>query len=102
MKKSLLALAALSAVIAGCAYPSPGAAPSDTPPQIVIRNDVRTWDHPGAFGPVPESLLERGQSVCGALDTDKVKYQARGYHPSALNLEGKAFPGGGYYCVPRG
>ncbi|MDO8888328.1 MAG: hypothetical protein Q7V16_07080 [Hydrogenophaga sp.] len=89
------------AVLSGCAYPSPGDKLGEIPPQIVVRNDVRTWDRPGAFGPVPDSLREQAARVCASLDSEKVKHEARGYHPGALNLEGKPFAGGGYYCTPK-
>lgn len=95
-------LICLSAILAGCAYPSPGAQPAETPPQIVVRNDVKTWDNPGAFGPVPSDKVETAAKVCASLDTDKVKHEARGYHPRALNLDAQPFAGGGYYCTPKG
>lgn len=100
MKHSLVMMAAACSILAGCAFPSPGDKQSDTPPQIVVRNDIKTWDKPTAFGPVPEELKERAASTCASLDTEKVKHEARGFHSGALNLEGKPFKGGGYYCVP--
>ena len=101
MKKIWLLPALLSAFLAGCTtYPSVGAKQGETPPQIVVKKDSKTWDNPGAFGPVPEELKSAGAAVCSSLDTDKVKHEARGYHANALNLEGKPFKGGGYYCVP--
>ncbi len=96
-----LVLAAVLVLLSGCAvYPTVGAKEGETPPRIVVRNDVRTWDNPGAFGPVPDSLKETAAKVCGTLDTDKAKHEARGFHSRALNLEGRPFAGGGYYCVP--
>ena len=96
-----LALTGVLLMLSGCAvYPAVGSKEGDTPPQIVVRNDVRTWDNPGAFGPVPDNLKEAGAKVCATLDTDKTKHEARGYHSKAMNLEGKPFAGGGYYCVP--
>jgi hypothetical protein len=87
--------------VAGCTvFPAVGAKQGETPPKIVVRNDVKTWDNPGAFGPVPEELKAVAATVCAALDTEKVKHEARGYHAQALSLEGKPFKGGGYYCVP--
>lgn len=101
MKLHWLFTALLSLTLAGCAtYPSAGTKQGDTPPQIVVKNDVKTWDNPGAFGPVPDDLKAVAATVCSTLNTDKVKHEARGYHANALNLEGKAFKGGGYYCVP--
>jgi len=101
MKKLTTFLLAMPVMLAGCAYPSIGDRQADVPPQIVVRNDVQTWDNPGAFGPVPEELREVGAKICSSLDTDKVKHEARGYHAKAMNLEGQAFKGGGYYCVPK-
>lgn len=96
-----LVLAGVLVLLSGCAvYPAVGTSEGETPPRIVVRNDVRTWDNPGAFGPVPDRLKEAGAKVCGTLDTDKTRHEARGYHSRALNLEGQPFAGGGYYCVP--
>jgi len=104
MKKTFLALAVL-ATLAGCAVQGIGDKQADTPPRIVIRqdsnnNDYRTWDNPGAFGPVPANMAAVGAKVCGSLNTAQTKYKALGYHARALNLEGMPFVGGGYYCVP--
>lgn len=98
MKKSIAALGVL-ALLAGCVTPGIGDKQAETPPRIVVRNDVKTWDNPGAFGPVPESLAVVAAQVCATLDTDKVKHKALGYHARAQDLEGKPFPTGGYYCV---
>lgn len=98
MKKTL-ALCLPIALLAACAAPSIGDKQADVAPKIIIKDDVRTWDNPGAFGPVPAELQANGQKVCQSLDTDKVKHEARGYHAKAENLEGQAFAGGGYYCV---
>ena len=101
MKSAFASLLIIPVLLAGCAYPSPGDKQADNPPQIVIRNDVQTWDHPGAFGPVPAELRDVGAKVCSTLDTDKRQFEVRGYHAKALNLEGNPFKGGGYYCVPK-
>jgi len=98
-RHAVLFCAALA--LTGCAvYPSAGSAEADTPPQIVVRGDVRVWDNPGNFGPVTAERAETGAKVCASLDNDKVRHEARGYHSRALDLEGKPFVGGGYYCVP--
>ena len=102
MKSPWVLLALLSTALVGCTtYPAVGDKPGDTPPQIVVRKDVKTWDNPGAFGPVPEALKLAAATVCATLNTDQVKHEARGYHAQALNLEGKPFKGGGYYCTPK-
>lgn len=97
--KKILALCLPIALLAACAAPSIGDKQADVPPKIIIKDDVRTWDNPGAFGPVPAELKDNGQKVCQTLDTDKAKHEVRGYHAKALNLEGQPFAGGGYYCV---
>jgi len=99
MKKNLTAVVLL-ALLTGCAVPGIGEKQADTPPRIVIKGEHKTWDNPGAFGPVPESLLVVGARVCASLNTDQTKYIALGYHANALDLEGNRFPTGGYYCVP--
>mgnify|MGYP000151994606 CR=1 FL=1 len=104
MKKSVLAITLLSA-LAGCTIPGIGDKQADTPPRITVRNagektEYKTWDNPGLFGPVPESLKPVGAQVCGSLNTDKDKYVALGYHAKAEDVNGNPFPNGGYYCVP--
>ena len=102
MRASFLLSIAVASALAGCAvYPSVGEQQSDTPPQINIRDDTRLWDNPGAFGPVPSELQASGEAACALLDNDKVKFQPKGYHAKAMNSKGEAFPGGGYYCVPK-
>ena len=105
MKKTFWTLAILAS-LTGCAVPGIGDKQADTPPRIVVRNagqsnEYRTWDNPSAFGPVPESLLAVGAKVCGSLDNENTKYKALGYHAGAQNVDGQAFPSGGYYCVPN-
>lgn len=91
--------------LAGCAVaPMVGSKPGDVPPRIVVDpKDAknRTWDNPGAFGPVPAELAAKGQAVCGSLDTKDAHFQAIGYHPLAKDLDGKPFAGGGYFCVAK-
>ena len=97
--KKIFALCLPMALLAACAAPSIGDKQADVAPRIIIKDDVRTWDKPGAFGPVPAELQANGQKVCGSLDKDNAKHEARGYHAKAENLEGQPFVGGGYYCV---
>lgn len=92
-------------MIAACNTPlMVGSAPSSTPPKIQIDpNDSksRTWDNPRAFGPVPAELAAAGAAVCGSLDTQNAKHEAIGYHPSAMDINGEPFKGGGYFCVRK-
>jgi hypothetical protein len=97
--KKILAILVPLAFLAGCAAPAIGDKQGDVPPRIIIKNDVRTWDNPGAFGPVPAELQDNGQKVCETLNTEQYKHEVRGYHAKAENLEGQPFAGGGYYCV---
>lgn len=78
------------------------AAPSDPDvPRLEIRNGVMTWVNAKAFKPIPAALLKQGEAVCRIFDTATQKHRPAGYHPSALNAEGKPFPGGGYLCVKK-
>lgn len=95
---SLLATALLSA----CAS-TPGSAPGSVPPQLVRdqSSGKLAWSDPGAFGPVPASLQKKGDAVCRTRvpgETNGDHKHAIGYHPSALDLNGNPFPGGGYFC----
>lgn len=97
---SRLALACLALTLAACAQ-SPGKRQADEAPQLSKRGEVFAWDNAGAFGPVPPQLAMAGALRCAALDTDRVKYRAIGYHSAARGPEGRTLPGGGYYCEPR-
>lgn len=96
---------ASAAVLSACVMaPSIGSAPSDTPPKIVIDKadgKNRGWDSSSAFGPVPTAEAVRGEKVCSALNTKDVQFKAIGYHPKALDANGKPFVGGGFYCVAK-
>ena len=103
MKRQLpsrLALACVALTLAACAQ-TPGNRQADEPPQLSKRGDIIAWNNASAFGPVPSHLASTGALRCAALDTDKVKYRALGYHSAARGLDGLPLPGGGYYCVPR-
>lgn len=102
IKPTYLALLA-AALLGGCVtYPGVGTREADTPPQIIENKDgLRTWDAPGKFGPVPAEKAAAGATVCATLDTNERKHEALGYHSKALDLQGKPFPSGGYYCVPK-
>jgi len=114
----------IGALVTGCAIaPGPGDKQGDPPPRIVNRDshdDSRNddnrnrncwestslhsncyWDNPSAFGPVPANLAQAAQSACSELDIKDVQYKATGYHLRALDLDGKPFREGGYYCVRK-
>lgn len=105
MKPSVIALFALVVgLTSGCAsVATVGSKPGDVPPRIVedSKTGEKTWDNPGAFGPVPAELAARAQAICASLDKKDKHYKAIGYHPKAKNFEGKSFDGGGYYCVEK-
>jgi hypothetical protein len=101
MKVAFTLSIAVAIFVTGCAHPNPSSTPSETPPQVVVRNEIRTWDKPQAFGPVPPELAERATQACSLLNTEKARYEARGFHPNALNQAGMPFPGGGFYCTPK-
>jgi hypothetical protein len=90
----VLAFLAVLAV-AGCAAMAvgPGDRPDPVPPKLVITDDnIKTWDRPGAFGPVPFELKAIGDDVCGP------DMKAVGYHPDARDEYGNKFEAGGYLC----
>lgn len=96
-----LRLLVVAALMAGSSV-HVAAAPNDpNVPRLVMRNGVMTWVNTRAFQPVPAALLKQGEAVCRIFDTPTQKYRPAGYHPRALNAEGKPFPGGGYFCVKK-
>ena len=91
--------------VSGCTTMTVGNAPDSNPPKLLKSDndsglnqgkidDIR-WDRPGAFGPVPANLQAQGDAACRAGGFNR----AIGYHPSALNLDGKPIAGGGYFCA---
>lgn len=64
-------------------------------PRLQVGADqVKIWDRPDAFGPVPSQKRALGKKVCGPGK------KAVGFHPKALDENGKVFPRGGFLCVP--
>lgn len=59
------------------------------------------WDKPEAFGPVPLSQRPEGKAVCSRLHHDDVDYIVVGFHPNAIDIDGKPFPDGAYFCLPK-
>ena len=102
MKKSyLLAFFACSLLAACVVAPAPGAREGVVPPRLVLKDNVKVWDNAGNFGPVPVALQEKGAATCATLNTRDAKYTATGFHSRAMDLDGKPFVDGGYYCVRR-
>ena len=96
----------ISTLLLGCA--GIGSAPDEkNPPQLVDSSFRKgwdgqkvenvAWDRPGAFGPVPAKLQARGDAICEGGQFER----ALGYHPKALDLDGKLLPDGGFYCTDQ-
>jgi hypothetical protein len=96
----------IATLLLGCA--GVGSAPDEkNPPQLVdtafrkgwdSKNlENVAWDRPSAFGPVPANLQATGDEICRKGRWER----AIGYHPKALDLEGKPIPDGGYYCTDQ-
>ena len=76
---------------------------SKTPPKLVRREvswgknkpvQSIAWDNSQWFGPIPAHLMKEGMSTCQAVGGQR----ARGYHPTAMGINGKPIPGGGFLC----
>lgn len=90
----------LLAAVLSTACATIGSQPSDTPPRLISTLDGGIgWNNPGAFGPVPQALAANGSAVCAALNKGSQTFRALGYHPAALDLDGKPIQGGGFFCV---
>lgn len=106
MYKKVAVVVFCSLAVSGCQLmgmgTGVGSAPAKVPPRIVSNVDnpsERVWNSMSAFGPVPAELREAGARVCGEISAN---HYAAGYHPGALDYEGKPFDGGGYLCLERG
>jgi hypothetical protein len=84
----------------GCAS-THGNKQAEAAPRLVESNKVIAWDRGEAFGPVPLRLAGLAALHCAALDTRDLKWQPEGFHAGALDLDGKPFSGGGYFCKSR-
>ena len=100
MKKTIFMVFCVVSMLGGCVVaPGPGAQEGASPPRLVLKDNSKTWENAGNFGPVPASLVATGAATCATLNTQNAKYVATGYHSRALDLDGKPFESGGYYCV---
>jgi hypothetical protein len=97
---TLYTLLSAALLTAGCAA-TRSDRQDDTPPRLVERNKNVAWDRGTAFGPVPLKLASLAAINCAALDTKETKWQAEGFHARAQDLNGKTYPGGGYFCKAR-
>jgi hypothetical protein len=100
MKKLIFSAFSVVLLVSGCVTsPGPGAQEGATPPRLVMKDKVKSWDNAGNFGPVPTALAAKGAATCASLNTQDSKFTATGYHSKAQDVDGKTFEGGGYYCV---
>lgn len=96
----IYSLLLLALVGSGCTT-TRGDRQDDTPPRLVERNKNVAWDRAEAFGPVPLQLASLAAVHCAGLNTNEHQWVAEGFHAKAQDLNGKAFPGGGYFCKAR-
>jgi hypothetical protein len=100
MKKLIFSVFLGNLLLAGCVTaPGPGAQEGAPPPKLIMKDNAKSWDNAGNFGPVPAALAAKGSTTCATLNTMEAKFVATGYHSKALDVDGKPFMGGGYYCV---
>jgi hypothetical protein len=100
-KKIAILVATVGFVIAGqaAAQHGLGSTPGKDAPQLIMRDGVRVWNNPGAFGPVPKDQYDRGVKVCSAMNTREASFVPIGYHPKAMDNQGVEYQGGGFFCV---
>ena len=100
-KKIAAVLTVLSCMAAGQTFAQHGlgSAPGKDAPQLIMRDGIRVWNNPGAFGPVPKDQYERGVKVCSAMTTREATFVPIGYHPKAKDNQGDEYQGGGFFCV---
>ena len=94
----LLLVSLVASALTACVVVGPGDKADTIPPRLVKKNNNElAWDRPNAFGPVPSELQATGNEICKNIGSEK----ATGYHPKAEDINGKALPAGGYYCVGK-
>ena len=69
---------------------------NQTPPRIVVKDGQSGWDRPGAFGPIPAALQGRARQECSRQGS---AMKPLGFHPGALDAQGKVVQNGGFLCV---
>lgn len=100
-KKIATVVAVVACISAGqvLAQHGLGSAPGNEAPQLIMRDGIRVWNNPGAFGPVPKDQYDRGVKVCSAMNTREASFVPIGYHPKAKDNQGVEYQGGGFFCV---
>lgn len=101
--KTMSALSLASSLLLACSSPPRiGLAPGFPAPKMKVTPDNQLiWENITSFGPIPHQLYETAIASCQSLNTAKDRYKPVGYHASALDSEGRAIKGGGYYCLPE-
>ena len=86
----------VSMALAGCSSAPPEV--PEAPPQLVSSSEAggaKMWSNIAAFRPVPIQLRAKAAEVCEAVGA-----QAVGFHPRALDEQGRPFVEGGFLCAP--
>lgn len=81
-----------------CKRKDNGDKPDAKAPQLKPDGNSFAWDRPGAFGKVPEEIKESATRACNAAGGQRMR--AIGFHPKAMDAQGKPFPTGGFLCFP--
>lgn len=81
-----------------CYRKKTGEQPAEKAPRLARLDGILGWDRPAAFGAVPAALQARGDAVCASADRS---LRAIGYHPAALDEQGKPIQGGGFFCAVK-
>ena len=69
------------------------------PPKLVKTADGGVhWENVSSFGPVPKDKLEKYDQICTSVNPN---WYVGGYNSKAINLDGKAFPDGGFICLSK-
>jgi hypothetical protein len=81
----------------------PGRQPADRAPQLESNTDKKLcgdgysglplWNDVSLFGPIPTRLEKRAVELC-----EPAGMEPWGYHPNAIDQEGRKIPGGGFLC----
>ena len=58
----------------------------------------RTWSNAENFGSIPGRLRADASKQCATLGSE---YKPVGYHPDALDKDGKLIAGGGFLCLTQ-
>lgn len=90
----LMGCTLLASVLTACAVPAKQE--SNTPPHLLSSQGMRAhkYNNGFAFGPVPESLEDKGEGACEDAHLGKLL----GYHSHAEYSNRQPAPGGGFLC----